>query len=69
VRRHPKAPVNVAGISVATSSGTDFTALNAIWQRSSGLSLGKITLRARRELVATHFLISPILEIADCKDL
>jgi hypothetical protein len=35
MRRHPTAPVNVAGISVATS-GTDFTARNAISQRSSG---------------------------------
>jgi hypothetical protein len=32
MRRHPTAPVNVAGISVATS-GTDFTAFNAISQR------------------------------------
>jgi hypothetical protein len=38
MRRHPPAPANVARISVATS-GTDFTALNAISQRSSGLSV------------------------------
>jgi hypothetical protein len=68
MRRHPTAPVNVAGISVATS-GTDFTALNAISQRLSGLSVRKDHIRARRELVAAHFLISPILEIADCQDL
>ena len=34
-----------------------------------GSLLGEITLRTRRELVAAHFLISPILEIADCQDL
>jgi hypothetical protein len=49
MRRHPTAPVNVAGISVATS-GTDFTALNAISQRLSGLSVRKDHIRARREL-------------------
>ena len=35
MRRHPTAPVNVAGISVATS-GTDFTAPERISERSSG---------------------------------
>src|SRR5438034_7486819 len=36
MRRHPTAPVNVARISVATS-GTDFSAPEAVSRRSSGL--------------------------------
>src|ERR1700737_3873965 len=56
MRRHPPAPANVARISVATS-GTDFTALNAISQRSSGLSVRRdhITRAARTRSAFSWF--------------